>query len=190
MIPDIAIGNKVCDKYTGSCGRVVSILNDEVEIEPTIIKRRARGEYLEVTEPPIRAKITNLEPDHIKRYEELPSDHELLLHFGIEEMGSPGVVLDEATARATPCSCFTYKGRDLCWSRGVIGMLKQEQQDIYCVAGRTYKAQPKLVERYTTFAEAAEEAHKKIEAMPKGRERLMTWLTAMGEELSKRGIEV
>ena len=190
MMSDIAIGEKVCDKYTGSCGRVVSILNDEVTLEPIILKRGARGEYLEVTEPPIKVKIANLEPNHIKRYEELPSDHELLLHFGVEEVGSPGIVLDETRARATSCSCFTYKDKDLCWSKGIVGMLSQPQQEVYCVAGKAYKAQPKLVERYTRFAEAAEEAHKKIEAMPKGRERLMTWLTAMGTELSKRGIEV
>ena len=119
-----------------------------------------------------------------------PSDHEFLLHFGIEEVGSPGIVLDEARARATPCSCFTYKGKDLCWSRGMIGMLTQPQQEVYCVAGKAYKVQPKLVERYTRFAAAAEKAHKKIEAMPKGRERLEVWLTEMGKELSKRGIEV
>jgi len=121
---------------------------------------------------------------------EMPSDHELLLHFGIEEVGSPALVLDEARARATPCSCFTYKRKDYCWSKGCIGLLKSEQQNAYCVAGKAYKEQPKLVERYTTFAAAAEEAHKKIEAMPKGRERLEVWLTEMGKELSKRGIEV
>jgi len=121
---------------------------------------------------------------------EMPSDHEFLLHFGIEEVGSPGVVLDEAAARATPCSCFTYKGKDMCWSRGMIGMLTQPQQEAYCVAGKVYKAQPALTERYNKFAEAAEEAHKKIEAMPKGTERLETWLEEMGKELSKRGLEV
>lgn len=122
--------------------------------------------------------------------ETIPSDHELLLHFGVEEIGSPGVVLDEARAKATGCSCFVYKGKSRCWSKGIIGMLREEQQDIYCIAGKTYKAQPKLVERYTRFAQAAEEAHKKIETMPKGTERLETWLEAMGKELSKRGIEV
>lgn len=120
---------------------------------------------------------------------ETPSDHELLLHFGVEELGSPGLVVDEATARATPCSCFSYKGKDLCWSKGIIGMLRQDQQDIYCVAGKAYKAQPKLVERYQRFAAAAEEAHKKIEALPKGA-RLEPWLEEMGKELSKRGIEI
>lgn len=120
----------------------------------------------------------------------MPSDHELLLHFGIEEVGSPSLILDEARARATPCSCFKYKERDYCWTKGGIGLLKPEQQATYCVAGKAYKEQPKLVERYTRFAEAAEEAHKKIETMPKGRERLEVWLTEMGRELSKRGIEV
>ncbi len=122
--------------------------------------------------------------------ETVPSDHELLLHFGVEELASPGIVLDKARAKASSCSCFTYKGKDLCWSKGIIGMLKQNQQDIYCVVGKTYKAQPKLVERYQAFAAAAEEAHKKIESMPSGVERLEVWLEAMGEELAKKGIEV
>ena len=69
-------------------------------------------------------------------------------------------------------------------------MLKQEQQQVYCVAGKTYKAQPALTERYTRFAAAAERAHKEIERMPKGTERLEVWLSAMGRELAKEGIEV
>jgi len=73
---------------------------------------------------------------------EMPSTHELLLHFGIEEAGSPGAILDEARAKASLCSCFTYKGKDMCWSPGIIGLLTQDQQDIYCVAGKTYKARP------------------------------------------------
>ena len=131
--------------------------------------------------------------DEVKNTEpigDMPSNHEMLFHFGIEEAGSPGAILDEATAKVSPCSCFTYKGKDMCWSKGIIGLLTQDQQNLYCVAGKAYKAQPKLVERYTTFAAAAEEAHKKIEAMPKGVPRLEAWLGAMGEELSKRGIEV
>ena len=135
-------------------------------------------------------KVIAEEGHHSNPKIEAPSDHELLLHFGVEELASPGIVLDQARARATPCSCFVYKGKDLCWSRGILGMLKQEQANIYCVAGKTYKAQPALTERYTRFAEAAEEAHKKIEAMPKGKERLEVWLTEMGKELSKRAIEV
>jgi len=58
------------------------------------------------------------------------------------------------------------------------------------VAGKTYKAQPALTERYERFAAAAERAHKEIESMPKGMPRLETWLSAMGRELSKEGIEI
>ena len=146
-------------------------------------ERLKRGEEL-------LAKGRELIEESQRILEELPSTHELLFHFGIEEAGSPGAVLDEAAAKASPCSCFTYKGKDLCWSKGIIGMLTQDQQKLYCIAGKTYKAQPALTERYDRFAEAAEEAHKKIEAMPKGMPRLEVWLGAMGTELSKRGIEV
>ena len=126
----------------------------------------------------------------LRIHEKMPSDYELLFHFGIEEAGSPGAVLDEATAKVSPCSCFTYKGKDMCWSKGIVGLLTQDQQRVYCVAGKAYKPRPALTERYTKFAEAAEEAHKKIEAMPTGMPRLEAWLGAMGQELSKKGIEV
>jgi hypothetical protein len=119
-----------------------------------------------------------------------PSNHELLLHFGIHEAGSPALIVDEATAKATPCTCFQYKGKDLCWSQGAIGMIKQDEQAIYCVAGKTYKAEPALTNRYNRFAAAAEEAHRKIETMPKGKDRLEAWLEAMSESLGKRGITI
>ena len=40
-----------------------------------------------------------------------PSDHEFLLHFGIEEVGSPGIVLDEARARATRAAASPTRER-------------------------------------------------------------------------------
>lgn len=39
----VGIGSSVCDKYTGTCGRIVDILNDEVLIEPTRIKKILSG---------------------------------------------------------------------------------------------------------------------------------------------------
>lgn len=124
-----------------------------------------------------------------KAIEELPNDHKLLLYFTLEELASPALIRDPALAKATPCTCFTYKGKDFCWSKGAIGLLKQEQVAEYCVAGKTYKETPGIKERWGKFAEAAESAHKRIEAIPKG-ERLSPWLEAMSEELGKRGIEV
>ncbi|GAJ13400.1 unnamed protein product, partial [marine sediment metagenome] len=84
----VGIGDSVCDKYTGTCGPIVDILNDEVLIEPTRIRGKAAGEYQEEFTPPVKVKKANLAPNHIRRYEEgqelseLPADHELLLHFG------------------------------------------------------------------------------------------------------------
>ncbi|GAJ21746.1 unnamed protein product, partial [marine sediment metagenome] len=41
----------------------------------------------------------------------------------------PGaLIVNPERAKATPCKCFMYKGRDYCWSPGAIGMLKQEEE--------------------------------------------------------------
>lgn len=113
----------------------------------------------------------------------------LLLHFTVEETASPAIILNEATAKAAPCKCFTYKDREYCFTKGAIGMLSPSQVETYCAAGKTYEVRPGIKERFHKFAEAAEEAHKKMEKIPKG-ERLIPWLGAMGEELKQRGLEV
>ncbi|MBA7568576.1 hypothetical protein ES708_10305 [subsurface metagenome] len=101
----------------------------------------------------------------------------------------PGaLIVNPERAKATPCKCFMYKERDYCWSPGAIGLLKQEEEAIYCPT-KEYEARPGITQRFEQFSEAAEEAHKEIESIPKG-ERLEPWLEAMGKALSKRGIEV
>ncbi len=101
---------------------------------------------------------------------------------------SPGIVINEERAKATPCKCFTYKGRDYCYSPGIIGMLETEQVPTYCPT-KTYEVRPGIKQRFEEFAEAAEAAHERIEEIPKG-ERLVPWLREMGKELRTRGIEV
>lgn len=101
---------------------------------------------------------------------------------------SPGIVINEERAKATPCKCFTYKGKDYCYSAGVIGMLEAGQVPTYCPT-KKYEVRPGIKERFEEFAEAAEAAHKRIEQIPKG-ERLIPWVTEMGRELRARGIEV
>jgi hypothetical protein len=122
-----------------------------------------------------------------------PAGRGMLLHLTEHEMEGSGLVVNEARARATPCNCFTYKEREYCFSPGVIGMISSvenpEQIAEYCKVGKTYEVKPGIKKRFESFAEAAEEAHKGIEEIPKG-ERLVPWLSAMSEELEKRGIEV
>jgi len=101
---------------------------------------------------------------------------------------SPGIVINEERAKATPCKCFTYKGKDYCYSPGIIGMLKAGQVPTYCPT-KEYEVRPGIKQRFEEFAEAAEVAHERIEEIPKG-ERLIPWLTEMGKELRARGIEV
>jgi hypothetical protein len=115
--------------------------------------------------------------------------HGLLLHFTEHEMLGSARILDEAAVQANPCNCFTYKGRDFCFAKhGAIGLLSQEQLEL-CKAGKVYEVKPGMKERFEKFSQAAEAAHEKIEAVPKG-ERLGPWLSAMSEELGQRGITV
>ncbi|GAI59338.1 unnamed protein product [marine sediment metagenome] len=106
----------------------------------------------------------------------------------VTSQDSPGVVINEERAKATPCKCFTYKGKDYCYSPGIIGMLEAGQVPSYCPT-KEYEVRPGIKQRFEEFAAAASAAHKRIEHIPKG-ERLVPWLTEMGKELSVRGIEV
>ncbi|GAI75655.1 unnamed protein product, partial [marine sediment metagenome] len=46
----------------------------------------------------------------------------LLLNSVPYAYGSPGIVVDEALARATSCRCLEYRpGKKLCFSKGIIG---------------------------------------------------------------------
>ncbi|GAJ11391.1 unnamed protein product, partial [marine sediment metagenome] len=70
----------------------------------------------------------------------------------------PGaLIVNPERAKATPCKCFMYKGRDYCWSPGAIGLLKQEEETIYCPT-KEYEARPGITQRFEEFSEAAEEA--------------------------------
>lgn len=116
-----------------------------------------------------------------------------LMHFAEHEIGGHGLVVNEARAQATPCHCFEYDRRTYCFSQGVIGLMSSrenpEQISSYCRAGQVMEENPGMVQRFRTFAEAAEEAHKEIEHIPRG-ERLMPWLGAMSRALATRGVQV
>jgi len=101
---------------------------------------------------------------------------------------SPGIVVDANLASKTPCKCARFDGAEICFSKGVIGALDEGQKEAYCHP-KTYFASPGLERRLSKFKEAVTAAQEKMKEVPKG-ERLEPWLTAMSEELRKRGIEV
>ena len=101
-------------------------------------------------------------------------------------IGSPGIVIDESVAKATPCTCYRIDETEMCFSRGIIGTLSPAQREAYCVAGKTFKEEG-ITRRVKKFKEAATICKAEIEKYPKG-ERLEPWLACMGREARKRGI--
>ena len=109
----------------------------------------------------------------------MKDDKALLLDFAVEALSSPGLVMDPALARRTPCRCYTYKKKPtVCFSEGIVGVLKKEQIKEFC---------PKIIDagpskRVEAFIDASEKASKSKSLRP--------WLKKMGKELKKQGIEI
>ncbi len=120
--------------------------------------------------------------------QELPDEGPTILDFMVDELVQPGGVVLPGYPEKMPCRCVTFEGRGLCTRRGVIGTLTQAQNEQLCSA-RQHETDRRL-ERLRHFREAVNVCHPRIEAVPEGRERLLTWITCMGEELRARGVEL
>lgn len=113
--------------------------------------------------------------------------HSLMLHAVAEMYGPGGIVIDEAKARATPCSCVEYKpGKYWCTSPGVVGALTDEQEKIYCNP-REVIDKPGIKERMAKWQECVTKSR---EAMPPvdGQTRLEIYLDSMSKCLTKAGL--
>ena len=137
---------------------------------------------LETKTERLRTELEDLRDEAFNRH------RGVVLSDWVTSPDSPGIVINEERAKASPCKCFTYKGRDYCYSPGIIGMLEAGQVPTYCPT-KEYEVRPGIKQRFEEFASAAEAAHERIEEIPKG-ERLIPWLTEMGKELRARGVEV
>ena len=73
-----------------------------------------------------------------------------------EDILIDGIVIDEERAKTTPCKCINYNGKELCWSPGVIGMLRQDQVREYCPT-KNFEEKPNLVKHLNEFKKIAEE---------------------------------
>jgi len=112
----------------------------------------------------------------------------LMLHSIPYAHGSPGIVVNEAVAKASPCRCFEYEpGKKLCFSKGIVGALSDEQEKIYCPTIEKLES-PGLERRLKSWMGAKTICKAEIEPIPKG-ERLEPWLHCMSRELAARGIE-
>lgn len=107
---------------------------------------------------------------------------DLLLHSVPYQEGSPGIVVNEATAMASACRCIEYRpGKKLCFSKGIIGALSDEQEAIYCPVIEKLES-PGLEKRLENWMESVDTCKAEIAPIPKG-ERLEPWLSCMSREL-------
>ena len=115
----------------------------------------------------------------------------LLLHSLPYLHGSPGIVVDEARAKASACRCVEYKpGKRLCWSPGIIGALTDEQEGLYCPTTLEIE-RPGTVERMRKWQESVDVCKVELATIPEapGEERARTWMRCMKRELTARGVE-
>lgn len=107
----------------------------------------------------------------------------LMLHSVPYAYGSPGIVVNEAVAKASPCRCFEYEpGKKLCFSKGIVGALSDDQEKVYCPTVEKLES-PGLERRLKSWMGAKTICKAEIETIPKG-ERLEPWLSCMSRELA------
>ena len=141
-----------------------------------------------MTREEINEIATRTADEVIERIRERERDS-LILHSVPYSEGSPGIVVDEAVAKATPCRCIEYRpGKMLCFSRGIIGSLSDEQENIYCPTTVPLES-PGLEKRLKGWMGAVEICKVEIAEIPKG-ERLEPWLSCMSRELAAREVKV
>lgn len=104
-----------------------------------------------------------------------------------------GIVIEEAIAKATPCTCFqigpTTEPKDiLCFSPGIVGTLTNAQDITYCTERIIKPSEDGIRKRVELFREASDVCVAEGEKYPKG-ERLKPRLECMSIELKKRGLE-
>jgi len=125
----------------------------------------------------------------VQKILEEQEESDLLLHSIPHAFGSPGIVVDEATAKVSPCRYIEYRpGKRLAFSKGIIGALSDEQEKNYCPTWEKLES-PGLQRRLERWMESVDTCKKEIAEIPRG-DRLMPWLNCMSRELKVRKIDV
>lgn len=67
------------------------------------------------------------------------------------------IIVDEEIARHSPCTCYTYDDKQICWSIGAIGVLSDRQEKEFCKE-KVVKGNlpPQMQKRMEVFAHAVD----------------------------------
>ena len=137
-----------------------------------------------LTKEEISQIATRIADEVMDRVRERERDS-LLLNSVPYAYGSPGIVINEVLAKATPCRCIEYRPeKKLCFSKAIIGALSDEQEKIYCPTIEPIES-PGLERRLKDWMESVEICKAEIAEIPKG-ERLEPWLSCMSRELAAK----
>jgi len=122
--------------------------------------------------------------------EEATQNKELLLDILEHQAVGSGRVIDVARAEATPCTCFNYDSREMCWSSGILGLMSSEKNPEqiarYCAVGKIPDGSG-AKQRFAKIKGAVESAHKEWEKSGDG---LPEWWSAVAKSLEKHKIEL
>ena len=148
-----------------------------------------------------------LSDGEVRHLKELVQDHERRLsvveeqeqsepwHGGLIDTlpamdGSPGFVVDEGVARATPCTRIDLgEGSELVYSKGVVGPLDAPQKALFCPETVDKPVSEPLRRRHQAFREASESCKGEIADLPEG-ERMRSWIGCISREAGKRGEQI
>lgn len=74
-------------------------------------------------------------------------------------MAFDGIIVDNDKAKEGPCECIsTPSGKPMCWDKGIVGALNQDQVKEYCTDNYVEKKLPaRLANRWNNFATASAE---------------------------------
>jgi hypothetical protein len=104
--------------------------------------------------------------------------------------GSPGFVVDEAEARATPCTEYDLgEGETLTFSEGVLGTLDAAQVALYCPETVKEPLTEEQQQRARQFKEAGDACGLEVAPLPL-EERISPWLKCMSKEAQQRGVKL
>ena len=112
----------------------------------------------------------------------------LIIHWLPEVEGSPGIVVDESVAKATPCTVYKVDTTEMAFSKGIIGTLSKEQIQAYCPT-KIYKTEG-IARRVKTFKEIAKQCSEEVREKYVRGERLIPYLKCMGKLAKEKGIEL
>ena len=129
-------------------------------------------------------EIKNIVENYLREEAVLKRAYSDLEQEGLVEIGDfGGIVVDEEKAKTHKCKCYEIPGhKKLCWVKGIIGALSQEQIEKYCKGKAIIERSEKLYQHLLGFREWVKKCRKMAKSKPKGK-RLEYFLSCMSEYL-------